>query len=49
MEPESDQDELARACAEAMWAEDEASRALGVELDEVRPGYARARMSVSAF
>ena len=30
-----------------MWAADVASRALGMELEEVRPGYARMRMPVS--
>jgi acyl-CoA thioesterase len=31
-----------------MWAADAASQALGIELEEVTPGYARARMRVSA-
>jgi acyl-CoA thioesterase len=31
-----------------MWAADAASQALGIELEEVRPGYSRARMRVSA-
>jgi acyl-CoA thioesterase len=39
-------DELARATAEAMYASDACSRALGFELVEVRPGYARLRMTV---
>jgi acyl-CoA thioesterase len=39
-------DELARATAEAMYASDACSRALGFELLEVRPGYARLRMTV---
>jgi acyl-CoA thioesterase len=39
-------DELARATAEAMYAADACSRALGFELLEVRPGYARLRMTV---
>jgi acyl-CoA thioesterase len=39
-------DELARATAEAMYAADACSRALGLELLEVRPGYARLRMAV---
>lgn len=38
--------ELARATAEAMYAADACSRALGIELLEVRPGYARLRMAV---
>ena len=31
-----------------MWERDSASRALGMELEEVRPGYARLRMRVGA-
>ena len=41
-------DELARATADAMYASDACSRALGFELQEVRPGYARLRMTVRA-
>jgi acyl-CoA thioesterase len=41
-------DELARATAEAMYAADACSRALGLELLEVRPGYARLRMAIRA-
>jgi phenylacetic acid degradation protein PaaD len=37
----------ARARADAMWAADAASRALGMQLECVRPGYARLRMRVS--
>jgi phenylacetic acid degradation protein PaaD len=40
--------ELAEACAAAMWADDAASRALGMRLDEVRPGSARLSMEVRA-
>jgi acyl-CoA thioesterase len=39
-------DELARACAEAMWRDDDASRGLGMEILEVRPGYARLAMTI---
>ena len=39
-------DELARATAKAMFDADACSRALGFELLEVRPGYARMRMTV---
>jgi acyl-CoA thioesterase len=39
-------DELARATAQAMYEADGCSRALGMELLEVRAGYARLRMSV---
>ncbi|WP_175425647.1 hydroxyphenylacetyl-CoA thioesterase PaaI [Trinickia violacea] len=39
-------DELARATAKAMFDADACSRALGFELLEVHPGYARMRMTV---
>ncbi|CAM2166830.1 phenylacetyl-CoA thioesterase [Paraburkholderia sacchari] len=39
-------DELAHATAQAMYAADGCSRALGMELLEVRAGYARLRMAV---
>lgn len=48
MQPEPDGAALARACADAMWAADAASRGLGIELGEVRPGYASARMRVTS-
>ncbi|SMG01146.1 Phenylacetic acid degradation protein PaaD, thioesterase [Burkholderia singularis] len=37
---------LAETVAQTMYAADTCSRALGIELLEVRPGYARMRMSV---
>ncbi|RQS72353.1 hydroxyphenylacetyl-CoA thioesterase PaaI [Burkholderia sp. Bp8963] len=37
---------LAQATAQAMYDADACSRALGMELEEVRPGYARLRMPV---
>jgi acyl-CoA thioesterase len=37
---------LAKAVAEAMYARDPAVRALGIRVDEVRPGYARMSMRV---
>src|SRR4051812_16689780 len=37
---------VARACAEAMWADDNASVALGMALEEVGPGRARMSMPV---
>jgi acyl-CoA thioesterase len=40
--------EIAQATAEAMYSADACSRALGLELLEVRPGYARMRMTVRA-
>jgi acyl-CoA thioesterase len=39
-------DDLARACAEAMWREDDASKGLGMELVEVKPGRATLAMTV---
>jgi acyl-CoA thioesterase len=40
----SDAAALAHACADAMWADDNASRGLGMRLEDVAPG--RARMSL---
>jgi acyl-CoA thioesterase len=39
-------DDMARACAEAMWQEDEASQGLGMEIVEIRPGQATLAMTV---
>jgi len=39
-------EELANATAQAMYKADACSRALGLELKEVRPGYARMQMNV---
>jgi acyl-CoA thioesterase len=39
-------DDLARACAEAMWKEDNASQGLGMEIVEVRAGQATLAMTV---
>ena len=39
-------DDLARACAEAMWKEDDASQGLGMELVEVRAGQATLTMTI---
>jgi len=39
-------DDLARACAEAMWKEDDASRGLGMEIVDVRCGEATLAMTV---
>ncbi|HEX6327107.1 MAG TPA: hydroxyphenylacetyl-CoA thioesterase PaaI, partial [Jiangellaceae bacterium] len=38
--------ELAEQSAAAMWAQDAASRAMGMTLDSVQPGYARLTMQV---
>src|SRR3954451_187399 len=42
-----DATELARACAEAMWAEDVASRSLGIALVTVEPGHAVLTMTIT--
>jgi acyl-CoA thioesterase len=39
--------EIARASAEAMWAEDKASQGLGMQIVEVGPGHARLAMVVT--
>ena len=39
-------EEIARGSAEAMWAEDRASRALGMSIESVGPGTATLRMTV---
>ena len=39
-------DDLARACADAMWKEDDASKGLGMEIVEIRPGEAVLTMTV---
>ncbi len=41
-------DELARACAESMYARDTAAREVGITLDEVKAGYACLKMKVRA-
>jgi acyl-CoA thioesterase len=39
-------DDLARACAEAMWRDDDASQGLGMEIVEVKAGQATLAMTV---
>ena len=39
-------DALARACAEAMWKQDDASTGLGMEIVEIRSGQATLKMTV---
>ena len=39
-------DDLARACADAMWKEDDASKGLGMKIVEIRPGQATMSMTV---
>ncbi|MCL4766731.1 MAG: hydroxyphenylacetyl-CoA thioesterase PaaI [Hyphomicrobiaceae bacterium] len=38
---------IARQCADAMWADDSASRGLGMELVDIGPGEARLAMTVT--
>jgi acyl-CoA thioesterase len=38
--------DIARACADAMWAEDDASKGLGMEIVEIGPGQATLAMTV---
>lgn len=39
---------IARACADLMYAEDDASKLLGIEIGEVSPGCATAHMTVTS-
>lgn len=39
-------EDIARACAEAMWKEDDASKELGMEIVEIKPGLAVMAMTV---
>ena len=39
-------DDLARACAEAMWQQDDASKGLGMEMVEIRAGHATLTMTI---
>jgi acyl-CoA thioesterase len=42
-----DKTALAKAAAEIMWRDDNASKWLGMKIEEVRPGYARLSMTVT--
>ena len=44
----NDAQEVARACAEAMWAEDQASQGLGMLVERVSPGEAVISMKIRA-
>lgn len=48
VEEPTDPLEVATASAQRMWAADAASQALGMQLLEVRPGYARLSMRIAA-
>ena len=39
-------DDLARACADAMWKEDDASKGLGMEIVGIKPGEATLAMTI---
>jgi len=39
-------DDLARACADAMWQDDDASKGLGMEIRRIKPGEATLTMTV---
>ena len=39
-------DDIARACAQAMWQQDDASQGLGMEIVEVKPGQATLSMTI---
>ncbi|PLX39273.1 MAG: phenylacetic acid degradation protein PaaD [Hyphomicrobiales bacterium] len=42
-----DAQQLAQACADAMWEDDKAARSLGIEIVEVSPGHAVARLTIT--
>jgi acyl-CoA thioesterase len=46
--PEPDAQRLAELSAQALFARDDASKGLGIRIEEVRPGFARLRMTVRA-
>ncbi|MEP1208952.1 MAG: hydroxyphenylacetyl-CoA thioesterase PaaI [Rhizobiaceae bacterium] len=38
--------QMARACADKMWAQDQASQQLGMQIDQIAPGFARLSMTI---
>ncbi len=46
VKPALSREDIARACADAMWKEDDASKGLGMEILEVGPGRATLAMTV---
>ena len=46
--PAADAQRVAELCAQALFANDGASRSFGIGIEEVRPGFARLRMTVRA-
>ncbi|MGA7973536.1 MAG: hydroxyphenylacetyl-CoA thioesterase PaaI [Pseudolabrys sp.] len=47
MDAKMDAQQLAQACADAMWAEDAASRGLGIEIVSIAPGQSELTMTVA--
>jgi acyl-CoA thioesterase len=47
-EPEGDTQQRAQAVGEAMYARDDAAKALGITLEAIGPGFARCRMPLRA-
>jgi acyl-CoA thioesterase len=47
MDAKLDAQQLAQACADAMWAEDAATRGLGMEIVSIAPGQAELTMTVA--
>lgn len=47
MDNDTEADDLAARCAEAMYSRDEASRSLGIKLEQVKAGYAQLSMNVA--
>ena len=41
-----DEMELAQACADKMWADDQASQSMGMCIDEIAPGFAKLSMTI---
>ena len=41
-----DELELARACAEKMWEDDQASQGMGMRIDDIAPGFAQLSMTI---
>src|SRR5215470_6827215 len=46
VKPALSPDDIAHACAQAMWKEDDASKGLGMEILEVKPGRATLAMTI---
>lgn len=44
----TDPDKLAKACADSMMSNDQASQGLGMVIEEIKPGFARLSMTIRA-